>query len=81
VEEQIQRFGVAFGRHKLRQGHSRLTAYAASRTGDIKLAKRAWSQFYFEEGYDEEDGYDPDTPWSSKRVGAEDALSPVDEAP
>ncbi|QFZ21465.1 exo-rhamnogalacturonan lyase family protein [Saccharothrix syringae] len=58
-----------------RQMHSRLTAYAAARTGDAALARRAWDEFFAGQ-----DGYGPGLPWRSTRVGGADALRPVDEA-
>ncbi|KAF4626616.1 hypothetical protein G7Y89_g11543 [Cudoniella acicularis] len=79
-EEQISRFGLPFGKLQLRQGHSRLTAYAAARLGDKTLAKRAWEQFYLEDRYGPEDGYGIDTPWVSNPVDTEKALVRLDEA-
>ena len=37
--------GVAVGGRSLTQGHSRLTAYAANRLGDVRLADRAAREF------------------------------------
>ncbi|KAF8855055.1 hypothetical protein BDZ45DRAFT_805365 [Acephala macrosclerotiorum] len=78
--EQISRFGVGFGKLQLRQGHSRLTAYAAKRLGDQVLAKRAWEQFYLKGGHGPEDGYGPDTNWEGIAVSTENAIVPVTEA-
>ncbi|CZR58855.1 uncharacterized protein PAC_08747 [Phialocephala subalpina] len=78
--EQIERFGVGFGKLQLRQGHSRLTAYAAHRLRDHVLAKRAWEQFHLKGGYGPEDGYGPDTNWKSRAVSTENAMVPVTEA-
>ncbi|WP_158843817.1 exo-rhamnogalacturonan lyase family protein [Saccharothrix deserti] len=58
-----------------RQMHSRLTAYAAARTGDAALAERAWNEFFAGQ-----DGYGPGLPWRSTRVEGPNALRPVDEA-
>jgi hypothetical protein len=58
-----------------RQMHSRLTAYAAARTGDDALARRAWDEFFAGQ-----DGYGPGLPWRSTRVEGPNALRPVDEA-
>ncbi|RDW63680.1 hypothetical protein BP6252_11225 [Coleophoma cylindrospora] len=80
AEEQIKRFGISFGKLQLRQGHSRLTAYAAKRLGDKDLARRAWQQFYLEGEYGPEDGYGPDTAWESSSIGRGDALVRVDKA-
>lgn len=44
-EEQKKALGRALKGISLRQGHSRLTAFAALRLGDKKLLKRAWSEF------------------------------------
>jgi hypothetical protein len=51
---QAARYGATFGFLKLRQGHSRLTAYAAARTRDDGLAARAWAEFA-----DDADGFYP----------------------
>ncbi|GHH20927.1 Tat pathway signal sequence domain protein [Streptomyces lanatus] len=51
--EQAARYGSNFGSLLLFQGHSRLDAYAAVRTGDAALAKRAWEKFYNSDGYKE----------------------------
>ncbi|MHA6723613.1 exo-rhamnogalacturonan lyase family protein [Sphingomonas sp. RS2018] len=42
----VARWGEPFGPRNLREGHSRLTAYAAKMTGDAPLAARAASEFY-----------------------------------
>ena len=44
-EEQVRLFGEEFPNETLRQGHARLTAYAAMRKKDKALAARAWSEF------------------------------------
>jgi hypothetical protein len=46
TEEQQQRLGKSVGKLNLRQGHSRLTVFAARHLKDDALAKRAWSEFY-----------------------------------
>ena len=51
-----------FGNLILRQGHSRLTAYAATRLDNDDLAARAWKEFYTG------DGYAPNLPWASQPV-------------
>lgn len=73
-DEQRARFGQGFGKLQLRQGHSRLTAYAARVLGDAGLARRAWGEFYLA------DGYGPDLPWRSEVVEAPQVLGTVDEA-
>ncbi len=45
AEEQRAAFGKDFGRLYLTQAHSRLTAYAAWKGKDEKLAERAWAEF------------------------------------
>lgn len=75
-EEQAERYSVSFGHKILRQGHSRLTAYAAARLGNEKLAERAWHEF--KTG----DGYDTSTVWETQLVPTSYATSPqVEEAP
>ncbi|THX58112.1 hypothetical protein D6D06_03185 [Aureobasidium pullulans] len=73
-EEQLARYGKAFGKLNLHQGHSRLTAYAAKHSGNATLAARAWNEFY------NTDGFSPDAPWKSERIDGSKVLSPVDEA-
>ena len=62
AEDQAQRYGVDFGNLILRQGHSRLTAYAANNLKDSGLGQRSWKEFY------NGDGYAPDLPWVSQSV-------------
>ena len=70
--EQTAECGAAFGNHILRQGHSRLDAYAAVRLGRDDLAARAWTMFYTG------DGYAPTLPWRAEKVTT--TLNPADEA-
>lgn len=74
-EEQLARFGVSFATLQLRQGHSRLTAYAASRLHDPNLARRAWEEFHTG------DGYGPGLSWTSNVVDGSRVLIPIQEAP
>ncbi|MFZ3571707.1 extracellular solute-binding protein [Streptomyces sp. BH097] len=60
--EQKARYGSDFGSLILFQGHSRLDAYAAVRTGDDKLAERAWEKFF------KSDGYTEASPWRTEKV-------------
>ncbi|KAL1614410.1 hypothetical protein SLS54_009757 [Diplodia seriata] len=60
AEEQIARFGVSFGNLQLRQGHSRLTAYASRELDEPSLSSRAWNELFFS------DGYRSDAPWQFK---------------
>ena len=70
--EQTAECGAAFGNLILRQGHARLTAYAATRLGDDALAARAWHEFYTG------DGYGPALPWTSTKVTS--TLNPTEAA-
>jgi hypothetical protein len=70
--EQAAECGADFGNLILKQGHARLTAYAAVRLNDAGLAARAWHDFYTG------DGYAPDLPWTSRRVTT--TLNPTDAA-
>ncbi|KAK1144849.1 hypothetical protein N8T08_004862 [Aspergillus melleus] len=74
AEEQSARYGVDFGSLILRQGHSRLTAYAARTLHDAGLARRAWREFYTG------DGYAADAPWKSELVHGSQVPVPVQEA-
>ncbi|SFU98728.1 exo-rhamnogalacturonan lyase family protein [Pseudoduganella namucuonensis] len=67
---QIKTLGKSHtGTNALRVGHSRLTAYAAWRTQDAALAKRAWREF----------NERPAPLVRTVRVGGPDVLNPVDE--
>jgi hypothetical protein len=70
--EQLAECGADFGNLILKQGHSRLTAYAAVRLKDDTLGTRAWTDFYTG------DGYAPTLPWVSQRVTS--TLNPTDAA-
>ncbi|KAF6786801.1 hypothetical protein CSOJ01_15359 [Colletotrichum sojae] len=72
--EQTARYGKSFGNVNLKQGHSRLTAYAAHRTGNATLAARAWNEFF------NTDGFKPSSPWSTVRFDGSAVLAPIDEA-
>ncbi|GAA4728718.1 exo-rhamnogalacturonan lyase family protein [Phytohabitans rumicis] len=73
--QQIAETGSSFGNLNLRQAHSRLTAYAAAKTGNATLAARAWQEFYTGHA-----GYPRNAPWRSTRVEGPAVLKPVDEA-
>lgn len=45
-EEQTAALGESLGKLNLQQGHSRLTAFAAVRKKDPRLAARAWKEFF-----------------------------------
>lgn len=76
ADEQKKRLGSALKGNGLRQGHSRLTAYAAKQKNDPALAKRAWDEFA--------------TDWRGRRAGTgrfpvtkvtgPATIRPVDEA-
>ncbi len=72
--EQTAEFGRSFGNLNLRQAHSRLTAYAAAKTGDAALAARAWREFYAGHA-----GYGPGIVWQTTRVQPPLVLEPIDE--
>ncbi|MFB4425816.1 Tat pathway signal sequence domain protein [Streptomyces sp. QL37] len=72
--EQKARYGSDFGSLILFQGHSRLDAYAAVRTGDEKLAARAWEKFY------NSDGYKESAPWKTEEVTGPVTTVPGTEA-
>ena len=75
VEEQRRELGDKHGAtNALTPGHSRLTAYAAWRTHDAALARRAWREFRAEPGFDR-------APLRTERVAGAVALRPVEEAP
>jgi hypothetical protein len=58
----------------LRQGHARLTAFAAWRTRDARLAQRAWTEFTGERAdYRQE--------FTTRRIEGPAVLNPVDEGP
>ncbi|NDL59588.1 Tat pathway signal sequence domain protein [Phytoactinopolyspora mesophila] len=75
-EEQEAEFGQRFGGTNLRQGHSRLDAYAYHRLGDTKYAERAWDYFLQPRTNWE---YQHDRDWSAERD--ETTLNPTDSAP
>ena len=75
AEEQKTALGSSPERIGWVQTHSRITAWAARRTGEAALARRAWAEFY---------GRPPDGEgprWTIRRVEGPDVLNPVDEAP
>lgn len=71
---QISRYGISFPKLILRQGHSRLTAYAARILKDPDLACRAWNEFY------EGDGYARSLPWRTESVSGGKVPLPLKEA-
>ncbi|KAH7134939.1 hypothetical protein B0J11DRAFT_547027 [Dendryphion nanum] len=75
--EQRARYGRDFGNLNLRQGHSRLTAYAANRRNNATLAARAWNEFLNDNSADE---LSPSDPWNTVWFNGSSVLSPVEEA-
>lgn len=76
-EEQAARFGAPLAGVSLRQGHSRLTAFAARQTGDAALAARAWEEFLHPAG----PGRGRERPRNeATRLVGPAVLRPVDEA-
>lgn len=75
--EQAARFGQPLRGISLQQGHSRLTAFAASVTADPTLARRAWSEYFGAEG-SEGRGRRPHS--QATRLAGPAVLRPVDEA-
>ncbi|TDC85626.1 Tat pathway signal sequence domain protein [Micromonospora sp. KC606] len=72
--EQTAEVGQSLGNLNLRQAHSRLTAYAAAKTGDATLAARAWQEFYTGHA-----GYPRNFGFRSTRIEGPAVLKPVDE--
>ena len=75
-DEQKKALGESLGPLNLQQGHARLTAYAAWKRRDPKLAARAWSEYT-----DGKAGYGRNQVFQSKRIETPAVLVPVDEAP
>ena len=74
-DEQQRLMGKTFENRTLRQGHSRLTAYAAMRKKDPQLAARAWKEFHARGG---EGG---ERTLTTKRIVGPAVLNPLDENP
>jgi hypothetical protein len=74
-EEQRRLMGKTFQNGTLRQGHSRLTAYAAMRKKDPKLAARAWKEFRARGGEGDRNGE-----LTTRRIEGPAVLNPIDEA-
>ncbi len=75
-EEQKAALGQELRGTNLQQGHARLTAFAAYRRKDPKLAARAWSEFT-----DGRAGYGQRQQFTSNRIAGPAVLNPVDEGP
>ena len=74
-EDQARELGRDLGPLNLRQSHSRLTAFAAYRKNDDKLAARAWDEFYNGTG-----GITRQNKPRSELIEGPDVLNPVIEA-
>ena len=72
--EQKAALGEELRNLNLQQGHARLTAFAAYRRKDARLAARAWTEF--NEG---RAGYGPSQAFTAHRVEAPAVLAAVDE--
>ncbi|WP_324670996.1 Tat pathway signal sequence domain protein [Hymenobacter sp. GOD-10R] len=72
--EQAARLGQSLGKLNLRQGHSRLTAFAANRKKDKRLAQRAWDEFYHASG-------GLTTHPQAHLLKGPEVLTPIDEVP
>jgi hypothetical protein len=75
--EQKARYGKDFGNVNLRQGHSRLTAYAAKMQGNATLAGRAWGEFLNDNSPDE---LGPADSWTTVVFRGSEVLTEVEEA-
>jgi hypothetical protein len=73
-EQQKSELGTELRGNGLRQGHARLTAFAAWRTRDARLARRAWEEFNGERA-------DYRREFTTQRIDGPEVLNPVDEAP
>jgi hypothetical protein len=77
-DEQQKALGTTLRGNGLRMPHSRLTAYAARRTRNEKLAARAWAEF---DGSGEERRFASGRyTGKTNRISGPDVLTPVDEA-
>jgi hypothetical protein len=74
-EEQTAALGKSLGKLNLRQGHARLTAFAARVQQDKKLAARAWEEFLGGEAGIRK------MSTSLKQVNGPAVLQPIEEAP
>ncbi|HET9861965.1 MAG TPA: hypothetical protein VFP37_00865, partial [Steroidobacteraceae bacterium] len=74
--EQKAALGQKLGPLNLQQGHARLTAFAAYRRKDARLAARAWQEFTAGRN-----GYGPAQQFAARRVEPPEVLNAVDEGP
>jgi len=76
AEVQKAELGQELRGNGLRQGHARLTAYAAYKLRDKALAARAWAEFTGERV-----DYHFQRDFTVKRIDGPAVLNPVDEGP
>ncbi|HEY1091360.1 MAG TPA: Tat pathway signal sequence domain protein, partial [Burkholderiaceae bacterium] len=75
-DEQIRALGAPHGGGTvLTVGHSRLSAYAAWKSKDAALARRAWSEFL------DGDRFAKNKTLQTRHISGPEVLNPVDEAP
>ena len=74
-EEQKSALGKSLGKLNLKQGHARLTAFAARVKKDPKLAARAWNEFLGGEAGIKKMSTEVDS------LHGPEVLNPVEEAP
>ncbi|GAA4671936.1 hypothetical protein [Phytohabitans rumicis] len=80
-EQQAAEVGQPLRGISLVQAHSRLTAYAAARTGDARLAELAWRKFLHDEGDQlNQNPLQREPHWRLTRIDGTGVLMPVDEA-
>jgi hypothetical protein len=77
--EQEKALGQGLRGNGLTSAHSRLTAYAAWKKKDPKLAQRAWREFGLADSHGNED-YDAGARVKTRPIEGPDVLNPVDEA-
>jgi hypothetical protein len=75
-DEQKAALGQELAGANLQQGHARLTAYAAYKHKDARLAARAWAEFT-----DGRAGYGSRQEFATRRIEAPAVLNPVEEGP
>ncbi|KAM0470635.1 hypothetical protein ACHAP7_009432 [Fusarium lateritium] len=74
--EQKARYGAEFGKLNLHQGHSRLTAYAASQRKNETIANRVWKSFFETDGFKA-----PTATFATTEIPEHEGLIPGKEAP
>lgn len=72
--EQKEKYGAAFGKLNLYQGHARLSAYYAKHRSNETVAARSWIEFF------ETDGFHANETWSTEPLEGPGVLVPGEEA-